>query len=256
MGTLHDFPWRLRLEHEGFASVRVERRGRRLRFDPVVPPEADDITVITRCWPEHIDATAQAVAAGLRPTVIAEPEVLSWLAQKGDLDGHRAPVTLDGLSVETLAYAPIPYAEGAEALHKVRSALVRPDRAVRRLARRVRQPKADPVVVQVTLPDGGRLLHLNLSLHGGTPEGWLDEAVARFGGADWIVVGIDHGHDDEMLARIQRFGECRVMFTDLLHDSRMAVGMPINLLTPACDRAITQGVDAHLFVGGAGMRFE
>ena len=32
--------------------------------------------------------------------------------------------------------------------------------------------------------------------------------------------------------------------------------MPINLLTPACDRAITQGVDAHLFVGGAGMRFE
>lgn len=256
MGTLHDFPWRLRLEHEGFASVRVERRGRLVRFDPVEPPAADDIVVITRAWPEHLDATVQAIEAGVRPTVVAEPEVLSWLARRGDLDGHRAPVTLDGVSIETLAYTPIPYAEGAEALRKVRSALVRPGRAVRRLARRARLPKAEPVVVQLTLPDGGRLLHLNLSLHGGTPETWLSEAAARFGGADWIMAGIDHGHDDEMLQRIQRFGEGRVMFTDLLHDSRQAVGLPINLLTPACDRAITQGVDAHLFVGGAGMRFE
>jgi hypothetical protein len=256
MGTLHDFPWRLRLEHEGFASVRVERKGRTLRFDPVVPPDGDDIVVLTRAWPEHLDATAQAIAAGVRPTVVAEPEVLSWLSRKGELDGHRAPVTLDGLSIETLAYTPIPYAEGAEALRKVRSALVRPDRAVRRLARRVRQPKAEPVVVQVTLPDGGRLLHLNLALHGGMPDAWLDEAAARFGGADWIVVGIDYGHDDAVLQRIQRFGDGRIMFTDLLNDSRQAVGMPINLLTPACDRAITQGVDAHLFVGGAGMRFE
>ena len=256
MGTLHDFPWRLRLEHEGFASLCVQRRGRRIRFDPVVPPDGDDIVILTRAWPEHLDATAESLAAGARPTVIAEPEVLSWLSRRGDIDAHRAPVTLDGVSIETLTYTPIPYAEGAEAIRKVKSALMRPDRAVLRLARRARQPRAAPVVVQVTMPDGGRLLHLNLSLHDGTPGAWLEEASARFGGADWIVAGIDYGHDEAMLDRIQRFGDGRVMFTDLLNDSRQSVGMPVNLLTPACDRAITRGVDAHLFVGGAGMRFE
>jgi hypothetical protein len=256
MGVLVDFPWRLRLEHEGAASIRLERRGRRVRFDPVGEPDADDIVLLTRTWPEHLDATARAVAAGTRPTVVAEPEVLSWLARKGELDAHRAPVTLDGVQVETLAYTPIPYAAGAEAVRKVRSAVLRPDRALRRVARVARMPKADPVVVQLTFPDGARLLHLNLALHAGTPPGWLDEAAARFGGADWIVCGIDYGHDDEMLARIRRFGDGRVLFTDLINETRQAVGLPVNLLTPACDRAITQGVDAHLFVGGAGMRFE
>lgn len=256
MGVLVDFPWRLRLEHEGLASIRLERRGRRVRFDPVAPPDADDIVVLTRTWPEHLDATARAVADGRRPTVVAEPEVLSWLARKGELDAHRTPVTLDGVQIETLAYTPIPYAAGAEALRKVKSAVLRPDRALRRVAKRARLPRAEPVVVQLTFPDGGRLLHLNLALHDGTPERWLDEAAERFGGADWIVAGIDYGHDEAMLQRIRRFGDGKVMFTDLINETRQQVGLPINLLTPACDRAITQGVEAYLFVGGAGMRFE
>ena len=79
MGTLQDFPWRLRLEHEGFSSLRVERRGRRVRFDPVESPDSDDIVVLTRCWPEHLDATAKAVQAGTRPTVVAAAAVIDWL---------------------------------------------------------------------------------------------------------------------------------------------------------------------------------
>ena len=251
-----DFPWRLRLVHEGFASLCVQRRGRRVLVDPMGAPEADDIVIITRTWPEHLDATAAAISAGVRPTVVAEPEVLSWLSRRGELEAHRAPLNVDGLSIETLAYTPIPYAAGSEAFRKVRSAMLRPDRAARRLARLARAPKAEPVIVHITLPDGGRLLHLNLSLHSGTPAAWLDDAAARFGGADWIIVGIDHEEDDAVLAKVSRFGEGRVLFTDLINDGRQKVGMPVNLLTPACDRAITQGIDAHLFVGGAGVRFE
>ena len=41
------FPWRLRLFHEGFASIRAEWAGRTFRFDPVEPVEEEDQVVLT-----------------------------------------------------------------------------------------------------------------------------------------------------------------------------------------------------------------
>ena len=45
------FQWKLRLVHEGQAGVILERPGRRIRFDPVTPPEPDDIVVLTGADP-------------------------------------------------------------------------------------------------------------------------------------------------------------------------------------------------------------
>ena len=79
------FPWRLRLEHEGQMSLRVERQGRWLRFDPSTPPDGDDIVVLTWCWPDHLEATAASVSAGKRPTVIAPgPVETDMTAALGD----------------------------------------------------------------------------------------------------------------------------------------------------------------------------
>lgn len=256
-----EFPYKLRLEHEGRASVRVEWPGRTVRFDPLAAPqgpgvEAGDLIICTWNWPEHLDAVAAAVRAGDRPTVLGEPEVLAWLAGQGPIDAHRAPVTLDGLSIETRTYTPIPYATPSEAVHKVRSALLRPDRAAGRLLKKARMPRVEPIIVQLTFPTGERLLHLNLSLHSRTPAPWLDDVSERFKGAHTVIVGVDHGEDHAVLERLERFEPGRVLFTDLISETRRALGLPTSLLTPVCDDAIAQGVDGYLFVSGAGMRFE
>ena len=69
---------------------------------------------------------------------------------------------------------------------------------------------------------------------------------------DWLLVL----EDDAVLRHLPRFSPKRVMFTDLISETRRSLGLPTALLTPVCDEAIAQGMDAHLFVGGAGMRFE
>ena len=256
-----EFPYKLRLEHEGRASIRVEWPGQTLRFDPLGGPEgpgvqAGDLVICTWNWPEHLDAVAAAAQAGDRPSVVAEPEVLAWLAAQGPIDAHQGPATVGGVSIETRTYTPIPYATRSEAVWKLRSALVRPDRAAGRLLKKARLPKVDPTIAQVTFPSGERLLHLNLSLHSRTPESWLADVSARFRGADYVIVGVDYGEDEAVLRLLERFEPGRVMFSDLISETRRALGLPTSLLTPVCDDAIGRGLEGYLFVSGAGMRFE
>ena len=65
------FPYRLRISHEGRAGIRLERPGRHIRINPVQPLRPGEISVLTWQWPEHLQATAEAVRGGLKPTVIA-----------------------------------------------------------------------------------------------------------------------------------------------------------------------------------------
>jgi hypothetical protein len=250
------YPWRLRIEHEGRNALRLERPGRTLRFDPLVPPRPDDIVALSWNWPEHLEGTARAVEAGERPTVLAHEHTLAWLSERGPIDGLLAPVEVDGLRLEQLPYTPIPWATPTEALHKAASALRRPDRAVRRLLRKRGLPDVAPVITHVRFPDGAGLLHLNLSLHRDTPAAWLDEVVARFGSPEWLIVGVDHGHGDAVLELLPRLGARFVILTDLLAETRRELGLPVELLTPLGDRATARGLDAYIFVSGAGLRFE
>ena len=264
------YPWALRLEHEGGASIRVERAGRWLRFDPIAPDRAwealgdmpyatalgaDDIVVLT--FPEHerLVATAHAVRDGLKPTVVASPEILAWLAEFGALEPVTAPTTLDGIDIELMSFEPIPYAEGAEIAWKAWSALSRPGPSLTRLKNRLRLPRCQPSAVSLTV-GGRRLVHLNMALHNNTPPAWMAEAVARFGGADWLLLGVDYGHEEGFMERVARLGARQVLVTDLVSDVRREMGLPTTLLTLLVDRLREQGLDAYVFASRSSFRFE
>ena len=250
------FPYELRLEHEGCMSIRAEWAGRTLHFDPIVAPVEDAIIILTWCWPEHLEATAAAVSAGVCPTVVAPRPVLHWLGGFGALDAHEAPCEIDGLKIEGLAYRAIENHTQPDTKNRVMGMLQRPLPALRRLRKKRGLPSCEPVAVGLTFPSGRRLVHLNLSLHTETPIDWLEDAVRTFGGAEWMLVGVDHGEDDSVLARVARFGARRILFTDLLGDVRTSLGMPATVLTPLADQAISEGLDAYVFCRESGYRFE
>jgi len=237
-------------------SLRMDRRGRAIRFDPSTPPDPNDIVVLTGSWPEHLEATAQALRSGTRLSVVAPPAVLEWLSAAGAVEGHSDCTTIDGVTIEQRSYTPIPRMTAREAVYKLQSALRRPDRAARRLRQRAGMPDAAPSVVRLCFPDGSQLVHAALSLHSGTPEDWLERLVVDWGQPEWLVLGVDHGHGEAVLRRVGRFGAKHVLVTDLLSETRRKLGFPTELLTPIRDHAVASGVPADVFVSGAGLRYE
>ncbi len=254
------YPWRLRLAHEGMLSLRLEREGRFVRFDPQYAPGGDDIVILTWNWPEHLDATARAVVAGGHPTVVASAEVLEWLGERGDLEAHPLgsgqTVNVDGVTIEAFPYTPIPYATPAEAVRKVQAGVMSPGKAVRRLVKRARAPKAEPLIVKLTLEDGTTIVHLNHALHSGTDEAWLERAVAELGGADYLIAGVDFEEHEAFLSLIGRFAPKLLLVTTLAGEVRRGVGMPVRLLTPLVDQLSAAGLNAYVFPGQSTQRFE
>lgn len=251
-------PYRLRLEHEGMLSLRVRCAGRTLRFDPRYPPTDDDLVVLTWAWPEHLHATAAAFAAGACPHVLAPQPVLDWLVSQGAPADklHSESLTVDGIGLRLQSYTPIPWASSDEALRKARSAITRPDRALRRLALKRGLPASQPQIVLVDLPDGGRLAHLNLSLHQNTPQDWLATLLPQLRGVDWVLLGADYGEQAAIERLLPTLDVGRIMLVDLLSQVRVALGMPTELLTPLCDRLRDQGIDAYVFPSNVSLRFE
>ncbi len=252
--TRADYPWTLRLVHEGYSSIRVERAGRWFRFDPYQVPEADHQSILTWNECERAEGLLTAVSKALTPRVVAHPEVLGWLQSLGPVQPGGDEV--DGVRIEMLEYEPVPYATPIEFARKTKAALLSPGMAARRLYKRAGLPKVPPVIVQLTFPDGRRLLHLNCSLHQWTPADWLDEVVARFGGADWVLAGVDYQEEQAVFERIQAFGGKQVLLIDLLNDTRAAIGLPTGILTPTVDRLKSIGLDAYALVEGASFRVE
>lgn len=255
------YPWRLRLAHEGQLSLRLEREGRFVRFDPMYAPGSDDIVLLTWNWPEHLDGTALAVQAGARPTVLGSREVLDWLGGKGEVEALTGPQdgfehVVDGVRIEAFAYTPIPYATPGEAVRKVQAGMLRPGTAVRRLVKRARAPKAPPLVYRLTFPDGSTLVHLNHALHSGTPAAWLERAAERLGGADWLIAGVDFEEHEAFLERIERFRPKMLLVTTLAGEVRRSVGLPVKLLTPLVDAIEARGIDAYVFPSQSTFRFE
>ncbi|MCP4810763.1 MAG: hypothetical protein GY913_11100 [Proteobacteria bacterium] len=251
------YPWRLRLTHQGHSAVTLERDGRTFRFDPFDQPDEDDQIVLTWHECERAEGTLRAIRAGANPRVIAVPKLRMWLHEAGEcLDSMPGGVIDKEVQVEAMEYQPIPYATPIEFVRKTKAALLSPLMAAKRLKGRAGLPEVNPMIVQLTLPDGGRFLHLNCSLHRDTPSDWLDKAAERFGGADWIVVGIDYGEDDAVLQRIGRFAPKHLLVTDLVNETRTEIGLPVSILTPTVDALCDQGLDAVPFVAGASYRYE
>lgn len=243
----YDYPYRLKIEHADFAELRLSRRGRPIVFDPAVPPSTDDLVILTGPGPDRLRATADAVRAGVRPTVLAAPEIAAWLRGLGPVEAVPPTATqLDDLGVRWLDYTPLP--------REARP--FRPVAALRALRERTSWPEASPRVWQLTFPDGARLLHLDLALHRGASPAWLEDAVAAFANPEWILVGCAYGEGAAVQAALPRFGGRRVLVVEINNAERRALGLPIELVTPLRDKLVDVGVEAHVFATQASYRFE
>lgn len=242
-----NYPYRLRVEHEGWAGLCMQRRGRTIRFDPARPVAPGEIVIVTASDPErlaHVD-TGQF-------SVVAPQPVLDWLRPS---DGHSAPVTLDGVQIEMVPYVPAS-SQVSALLHKVQGAALRPSSAARRLLAQARGPRAAPQVTFLTFPSGERLVHLNLSLHHQTPSDWLTHIQTRAAGAQWLIVGVVPGQGEAVLQALAGFSAQKVLFTDFVADTWRSLGRPVELLTPTADQAIAMGIEGYVFVSQASFRFE
>lgn len=248
------FPWRLRLFHEGFAGIRAEWAGRTFRFDPFESVEEDDQVVLTWHQPEHSDVLIEALKSGSRVRVLADGALHPWLQDAGSpqLTAPGGYVDKEVL-VEAMPYTPRQINEN---LAKASAALMNPSQAARHFLNRSRQPESEPQVIQLTFPDGGRLLHLGCSLHRSTDAEWLRRAQEHFGGADWIVVGMEPGEEAAVSEMITAFEGKFVHITDLVNEKRAQLGLPVNILTLPVDALRDAGVEAFPFVSGAGYRYE
>jgi hypothetical protein len=252
----HDYPYRLRILHPEGAALRFERRGAFLHVDPTEPPEAGDTVILTASTPYRARGTVEALAAGRRLTVVAAPVVLDWLAGFGPIDARPAPVTLDGVAIDALSYTPPRTARPLG--HFLRASVIgaRPGPSLRRIAESTRFVTSDPQVYELRLEDGARLVHLDHALHRDADPAWIDQAIARFGGAEWLLVGVPWGDADAVVAQAPRFAARRVLVTELQKDERREAGLPTELVTPVRDRLLAAGVEAHVFATQASYRFE
>jgi len=240
--------------HLGGAAIQIEHAGDTLIFDPPVQ-DGDFVSLVT--WQDlgRLEGVRRAVADGRHPRVVAGPEVLAWLGKQGSIQALEAPLVVEGVRVSSEPYEPIPWATPREAARKVRAALLNPLAAGERVARRLSRPTGQPRVYELAFPDGARLVHLGCALHKGVDPAWITAAQERYGGADWMIVGVDFEEEDAVLEHLPGFNPGVLLLTDLLNAERAAVGLPTRLLTPTVDKLIDRGVNAYPFAGGATYRF-
>jgi len=257
------YPYRLRLVHEGGQGLRLERRGPLVLFDPVTPPSSGDIVVLTGARPEQVGATQRAIAGGARPRVVAPVQAHDWLRAAG-LPTDRALVQLtdtDGLEIQQWACPESPGPRTEDAPAALFGALLRPRGALRRALQRRKAPAFSPPafspqVTRVTLPDGGRIVHLGLALRTSTPAGWLEPLLPQLRGAEWLLLGSDVGQQDSVFHHAASFQAHHLLLVDLVGDARRAAGLPVELLTPLADRLCASGQDAYVLPSGVSYRFE
>lgn len=248
---------RLRLVHEGLASLRLERQGRGLAFDPrdATFARRGDLAIVLRATPGRVAGISDAAVAGLKPAVVAGQAVLDHLGELGHLEGHRAPTSVDGVHVDLL---PVPEEVSSEGELRARALaeLARPVGLWGRVRERWRLPRWERHVAIVTLPDGGRLAHLDQCVtRRALSSRWLDRLVERVHGVDWLLVGVGSGEHAAVLDVVPRVAARVTLVTELDGELR-ARGVDVGLLTPTVDRLVDAGLLAFPFPAEATQRFE
>ncbi|GDX82881.1 hypothetical protein LBMAG42_46920 [Deltaproteobacteria bacterium] len=254
---MYDYPYRLKLIHGEFAELRLERRGRTILIDPSSEPEAGDIVVITGPGPTRLRGTVAALQKGVTVTVVAPDPIIDYLGKHGTIIGGPGPRTIDDVKFDGCLYAPpAPHIGVRGQFFQASVAAARPRATLRRLGEQMRGPGGEPWIVEITFPDGSRLLHLDLALHTKADDAWVARAAARFGNPEWIIAGVPFGEGGAVFQLLPRFGPNRVLLTELLNGERRELGLPTELVTPWRDRLQASGVETHVFATQTSFRFE
>ncbi len=225
-------------------------------FDPVAEPTTDDVVVLTGPGPARVRGTLAALKKGVALTVLAPDPLFDYLSRQGKVDGGPVPREIDGMRFDAATYPAPTLARPREHFLKASVAAARPGAALRRIAEASRLPSCDPWIVEVTFPDGARLLHLDVALHRGTTDAWTSRVAPRFGNAEWTIAGVAHGESAAVAEWLPRFGVNRVLVAELVNGERREMGLPTELVTPLRDRLVTMGVEAHVFGTLTSFRFE
>lgn len=252
----HDFIWKLRLTHPERAEVRLEWAGRPIVFDPV-QVHAGDLVVLTSAAPDRIRGTAAAVANGQHPDVVADAAILEWLRKQG---GIGALSGTDGL-IAGVGFRAVPYVAVSPARplnHFLKASIsaLRPRITLGAVAEAMRTVEGvEPRAWELTFPDVGRLVHLDLALTRQTSPTWL-AAAAFLADADWLIVGCAYGEAEAVASLVPAFRAGQVLVTELVNGERKARGLPTEGVTPIRDRLHAAGLPAHVFATQASYRFE
>jgi hypothetical protein len=238
------------------AEVSLHWRGRTVVFDPAAGDFDDAIVVLTGSSPARCRGALAAVRAGRRPTVVCGDVLGSWLGSNGPIDRREPGSTLDGLRLQGLPFSAPPGATPVQHFLQASLAATRPRAVLRRLREEARMPAPVPHAWSVTFPDGSRLCHLDVALHGGTTDAWIDSAASVLGNAEWTLVGLPFGETAALARWLPRLGTNRVLVLESVNGERRELGLPTELVTPARDVLVAAGIEAHVFATQASYRFE
>jgi|GEM_PF-3063967 len=264
-----NYPWLLKLVHEGGSTIRVEREGGFFCFNP--NRSFQGISVVIDQDVKSLAGVRETISLGTRPKVVCNVETANVLQGHGSLDHQDISTPIDGIEIKIMNYNPCapkvikfpsianPATAPRRAKHnvmRITEALSHPSKAVKNLMKKEPNQLIPPSIVELKLPTGERLLHLNLSLHSSASVSWVKSAQEQFSGADWVVFGTDWNQESGLLSHLKGFKGKRYIFADLVNDSRREQGLPINTMTPVADLLVDQGLEVHLFPPQASLRFE
>ena len=251
---MQEYPWRLKLVHDGLRCIRVERKGRFFAFEP--EDAFHEVGLLLGGEEERLRGLFATAKIG--GGEVALPGFLrEKLGEIGGIEMHAFPAEVDGVQLEAIGYSPQLQPDRDSGVLRMRQAMRHPRKAARRLIEgEEARDGGDACVLQLTFPDGSRLLHLDLSLHNETSQDWVVSAQERFGGADWIICGVEYGQDEAVLRHLPGFGDGIYMIADLVNEERTRKGLPTNLLTPTVDKLIDKGLKAYPFPPKSSFRFE
>ena len=250
---MREYPWRLKLVHEGHRFIRVDRPGRFFAFEP---NEAfHEVGLLLGGEDERLRGLRETAENGMGEVVVSEA-LESLVSQLGGIEVHTWPTEVDGVHFEAMSYYPHRQPDRKSGVLKMRRALKSPRKAAVRLFETGQASNSEAAILQLTLPDGGRLLHLDVSLHEEADLEWIAAAQERFRGADWVICGVEFGQDQAVLRHLSGFDGKINLIADLVNDERRERGLETNLLTPTVDALIELGVTAFPFPPKSSFRFE
>jgi hypothetical protein len=252
---MREYPWRLKLVHEGHRFIRVERRGRFFAFEP--DQAFHEIGVILGGSEERLRGVRATSANGVGEVVVSDG-LQSMVSQMTGMAVHTCPAEVDGCQFEAMSYVPHSQPDRKTGVLRMRRAFKSPRKAAKRILDGSSGPSSaeESVIIQITLPDGGRLLHLDLCLHEEVEPEWILAAQARFKGADWVICGVEYGQDQAVLDHLAGFEGGINLVTDLVNEERSDQGLAFNILTPTVDELADRGLTAYPFPPLSSFRFE